>query len=116
MKTDNPNENDVPLRALLQEWKPEAALPPRFQEQVWRRIERAEAAPVPTVSLAAVFANWLTNLLPRRTLATAYVAVLLVTGASVGWSQARQETARVAGELSARYAQTVDPYQTTPQP
>jgi hypothetical protein len=116
MKTNNSNENDTSLRALLQEWKPEASLPPRFQEQVWRRIERAETAPVPSVSLATVFANWLTNLLPRPALATAYVAVLLVIGASVGWSQARQETARVTGELSARYAQTVDPYQTTPQP
>ena len=116
MKTDHPNENDVPRRALLKEWKQEAPLPPRFQERVWRRIEHAEAAPVPTVSLAAMFANWLTNLLPRPALATAYVAVLLVIGASVGWSQARQETARVSGELSARYAQAVDPYQTTPQP
>jgi hypothetical protein len=116
MKTNNSNENDASLRALLQEWKPEASLPPRFQEQVWRRIERAESALVPSVSLAAVFANWLTNLLPRPALATAYVTVLLVVGASVGWSQARQETARVTGELSARYAQAVDPYQTTPQP
>ena len=116
MKTNNSNENDTSLRALLQEWKPEAPLPPRFQEQVWRRIERAEAAPVPSVSPATVFANWLTNLLPRPALATAYVAVLLVIGASVGWSQARQETARVTSELSARYAQAVDPYQTTPQP
>ena len=116
MKTNNSNDNDASLRALLHEWKPEGSLPPRFQEQVWRRIERAETAPVPTVSLATVFANWLTNLLPRPALATAYVAVLLVIGASVGWSQARQETARVSGELSTRYAQTVDPYQTTPQP
>jgi hypothetical protein len=116
MKTNNSNGNDVPLRALLKEWKPEASLPPRFHEQVWRRIERAETASLPSLSLATVFADWLTNLLPRPALATAYVAVLLVIGASVGWSQARQETARVTGELSARYAQTVDPYQTTPQP
>ena len=116
MKINNFNENDSSLRALLQEWKPEASLPPRFQEQVWQRIERAEAAPEPLISLAAVFANWLTNLLTRPALATAYVAVLLVIGASAGWSQARQETARVTGELSARYAQEVDPYQTTPQP
>lgn len=116
MKTDNSNENYVPLRALLKEWKQEASLPPRFQEQVWRRIEHSEVTPVPTVSLATVFANWLTNLLPRPALAAAYVAVLLVVGASVGWSQARQETARVSGELSARYAQAVDPYRTPPQP
>lgn len=116
MKTANSNTNTPRLRALLKEWKQEASLPPRFQEQVWRRIERAEAAPVPSVSLATVFANWLTNLLPRPALATAYVAALLVIGASVGWSQARQETARVRGELSARYAQAVDPYQTMPLP
>lgn len=114
MKTDNFNENDAPLRALLKEWKPEPSLPPRFQEQVWRRIERAETAPVPPVTLAQLFANWLATRLPRPALATAYVAVLLVIGASVGWSQARQETARVTTELGARYAQAVDPYQSIP--
>jgi hypothetical protein len=116
MKTNNSNESDPSLRALLREWKPQASLPPRFQEQVWRRIERAETAPAPSVSLATVFANWIANRLPKPALATAYVTVLLVVGASVGWSQARQETARVTGELSARYAQAVDPYQATPQP
>ena len=114
MKSKNSNGDDAPLDALLQEWKPKPALPTRFQEQVWRRIERAETAPVPTVSLATVFANWITTTLPRPALATAYVAVLLVIGASVGWSQARQETARVTTELGVRYAQAVDPYQTTP--
>ena len=116
MKTDNSNENDAHLRALLKEWTPEASLPPRFQEQVWRRIERAPTAPTPSVSLAAVFANWLTDLLPKPALATAYVTLLLIIGASAGWNQARQETARVTGELSARYAQAVDPYQAPPQP
>jgi hypothetical protein len=116
MKTEDPNENGAPLRALLKEWKPEASLPPRFQEQVWRRIERAESVPAPSVSLATVFANWISNILPKPALATAYVTVLLVVGASVGWSQARQETARVNGELRARYAQAVDPYQAAPQP
>jgi len=114
MKTNNPQGDDAPLDALLQEWKPKPSLPPRFQEQVWRRIERAETAPVPTVTLAQLFAAWLANKLPRPALATAYVAVLLVIGASVGWSQARQETARVTIELGARYAQAVDPYQSTP--
>ena len=113
MKTNKPND-DAPLDALLQEWKVKPSLPPRFNEQVWRRIERAETAPVPSVSLATVFANWIATMLPRPALATAYVAVLLVIGASVGWSQARQETARVTTELGARYAHAVDPYQSTP--
>jgi hypothetical protein len=116
MKTNNSNENDASLRALLQEWKPEASLPLRFQEQVWRRIERAETAPMPSVSLATVFTNWIANMLPKPALATAYLTVLLVVGASVGWSQAQQETARVTAELSARYAQAIDPYQAAPQP
>ncbi len=113
MKTNKPND-DAPLDALLQEWKVKSSLPPRFDEQVWRRIERAETAPVPSVSLATVFANWIATMLPRPALATAYVAVLLAIGAGVGWSQARQETARVSSDLSARYVQAVDPYQANP--
>ena len=113
MKTNKPND-DAPLDALLQEWKVKPSLPPRFNEQVWRRIERAETAPAPSVSLATVFANWIATMLPRPALATAYVAVLLAIGAGVGWSQARQETARVSSDLSARYAQAVDPYQANP--
>ena len=114
MKTNNPHGDDAPLDALLQEWQPKPSLPPHFQEQVWRRIERAETAPLPTATLAQLFAAWLKTKLPRPALATAYVAVLLVIGASVGWSQARQEAARVTTELSARYAHAVDPYQSAP--
>ena len=113
MKTNKPND-DAPLDALLQEWKVKPSLPPRFNEQVWRRIERAETAPAPSVSFATVFANWIATMLPRPALATAYMAALLVIGAGVGWSQARQETARVSTELGARYAQAVDPYQANP--
>lgn len=114
MKTNHPNGDEAPLKALLQEWQPKPSLPPRFQEQVWRRIERAETSPAPTATLAQLFAAWLANKLPRPALATAYVMALLVVGATVGWSQARQETARVTTELGARYAQAVDPYQSTP--
>ena len=98
----------------MRDWKITASLPPRFQEQVWRRIEGAESASAPSVSLATVLADWIVTVLRRPALATAYVAALLVIGASVGWSQARQETARVTTELGARYAQAVDPYQSSP--
>src|SRR5262245_11967066 len=113
MKNNNPHGDDVSLNRLLREWKSNAALPPRFQEQVWRRIERNETVSLPTTTLAKLFANWLSTGLPRPALATAYVAVLLLIGAGVGWSQARQETARVTTELGARYAQEVDPYLST---
>jgi hypothetical protein len=113
MKTNKSND-DGALRALLQEWKPQPPLPPRFQERVWRRIERAETTPAPSVSLAAILANWIGTLLPRPAFATAYVAVLLAIGASAGWSHARLETTRVTSSLSARYVQAVDPYQGAP--
>ena len=113
MKANKPND-DTPLDALLREWKVEPSLPPRFGERVWQRIERAATPPAPSVSLAAVFAHWIASLLPRPALATAYVTVLLAIGASAGWHQARQETARVSNDLRARYVQAVDPYQATP--
>jgi hypothetical protein len=114
MKSKNPHGDDGPLDALLQEWQPRPSLPPRFQEQVWRRIERAEAAPIPTVTLAQLIRAWLAIKLPRPALAAAYMSVLLVIGAGFGWSQARQESIRVATELGARYAKAVDPYQSGP--
>ena len=116
MKTEMFNNDDAPLRELLKEWKPEVSLPPGFQEQVWRRIERTEVAAEPSITLATVFTNWITNLLPKPALATAYMTVLFIVGASAGWSQARQESDRVTGELGTRYAEAVDPYQSARQP
>lgn len=114
MNTIPPNENDPALRAVLREWKPAGSLPPRFQEQVWQRIERAETkACLPALAWDRLL-DWIATMLPRPALAVAYVTVLLAIGASVGWNQARQETTRVTSELSARYAQAVDPYQLTP--
>lgn len=110
MKSDS--GNDDRLRELLKEWRPKGSLPPRFQEQVWRSIERADAQPAGSLSLAAVFTAWITNLLPKPALALAYVTILLLIGGTVGWNQARQESARITDQLSARYAQTVDPYKT----
>jgi hypothetical protein len=50
MNTNQPKHEDEPLRALLKEWKAKPSLPPRFQEQVWRRIEQAEAEPMISVT------------------------------------------------------------------
>ena len=113
MKTNTPDDN-ASLRALLREWKVEASLPPRFNEQVWRRIERDETALASSFSFATLVTDWIATKLPRPALATAYLSALIVVGASVGWNQARQESARVTGDLRSRYVQAVDPYQTTP--
>jgi hypothetical protein len=81
---ENMNPDDAKLSALLREASRLAgpALPPRFQENVWRRIEDAEA-PVPFTSRL----SWLDALAalvlrPRWALATA--AVLVVAGALLG--------------------------------
>ena len=94
----------------------EAPLPPRFEEGVWRRIERAEevSAPAPHSAWSAL-ANWISTVLPRPALAASYFAVLLALGVTAGWAQAQQMTARVNSELGERYVRVLDPYQTPRQ-
>lgn len=111
MKAEARIEQDAGLNALLRECKVVATLPPRFQEGVWRRIARQEEQPSVFFTVRTQFVRWINTMLPRPALAVSYVAILLVVGASVGWAQARQEKARVNGELSLRYVQSVDPYQ-----
>ena len=111
------SENSEPLRKLMREWSVDSPLPPRFQENVWRRIERAEmAAPAPAkkASLWAMFLAAVSAALPRPAMAVAYVAVLLFVGAGAGMWQARSQASRVESELGARYVQSVDPYQKPP--
>ena len=109
MKTNEPGNHDEALRKVLKEWRTDTALPPRFQEEVWRRIERAQT-PV-ALSAWAVMIHRIGVVLPRPALAASYVAVLLAIGVTVGWAQARQETARVKDELGQRYVRVLDPYQ-----
>ena len=109
MNTNEPGNHDEALHKLLKEWRADAPLPLRFQEAVWRRIERAQAPAAPSVW--DVIADWIGTALPRPALAVSYVAILLAIGMTAGWTQARQETARVKGELGNRYIRVLDPYQ-----
>ena len=111
MKKPEPIGPDETLNKVLHEWKADASLPPRFQESVWRKIENATAARANTPSVGSVFAHWIGTLLPRPAMATAYLAVLLVIGATAGWTQAHQTNTRVKDELGQRYVQVLDPYQ-----
>ena len=113
MKPHDPGNHDDPLRKVLKEWRSDAPLPPRFQEQVWRRIEHAQTQGVPSVW--AVFAHWVGTVLPRPALAASYIAVLLTIGVTAGWTQARQQTARLRDELGQRYVRVLDPFQ-APRP
>src|SRR5882672_3779960 len=101
MKTTRPGNHDEKLRKVLKEWRVDAPLPPRFQEQVWQRIESNRTPAEPSVW--TLLAHWIGTVLPRPALAVSYVALLLAIGVTAGWAQGRQESARVKHELGQRY-------------
>lgn len=87
------NENDLKqdgdrLGELLRESRLAPSLPPRFQQNVWRRIENEESrpAPRPSVNWLDIFADWI--LRPRLALTAA--AVLVLAGVGLGWSNGWQ--------------------------
>lgn len=109
MKDNQSSEQDERLSKLLRTWKLEAQLPPRFQEAVWQRIERAE--PCAKIPLWQVLAARVEAAFKRQALATAYVALLLFAGLGSGFWHAGDRTAQADSEMRLRYVQTVDPYQ-----
>ena len=106
MKEQHSNPTEEALNRMLREWKVEAPIPPRFQDSVWHRIERAGAQSFSWRDLLARFSIAIT----RPTLATSYLAVLLLAGLLGGYLEARSATAHAEAQLSARYVQMIDPY------
>lgn len=104
-----PNEStNEPLDQALREWKVTAALPPRFQEEVWRRIALSEVRS--RVSWWADLRHSIEAAFRRPALAISYLAILLLVGLSAGLTQARQASARMDQTLESRYLHSVDPY------
>jgi|KBSSwiStaDraftv2_1062776.scaffolds.fasta_scaffold1510902_1 hypothetical protein len=99
--------NDIELSALLEEWRVTTPLPPRFNEQVWKRIEQVD---VTSASFVDTVREWLFAALARPRFALAYVTALLVLGSSVGLLQANRKAAHWERELQVRYVQSIDPY------
>jgi len=95
------NNDDAKLSALLRESRVSPALPPRFQQNVWRRLEPA-AAPVNSES----WLDALAALILRPKFAFAMVAVLLVAGTLFGTLEGSQ-TARHDAQM--RYLASVAP-------
>ncbi len=79
------NSEDNKLQELLRGSRPAPALPPRFQQNVWRRIEDAEA-PAKSESWLDALATLILH--PRFAMAAA--AVLLLTGVFTGMAEGRQ--------------------------
>jgi hypothetical protein len=109
MNPENPMQSDEALRQELQQWKVDAHLPPRFQERVWRQIERDEAQ----VQASAWLLLWnrLSAALTRPSLAVSYVTLLLVAGMMAGYWQARITRTQAGEDMGARYVQLVAPFQ-----
>jgi hypothetical protein len=107
MNQDRQNPEDESLSRVLREWKVQVSLPPRFQEQVWRRIDhREEQAPAWRAALKRF-----TDALARPALATSYVGILLAAGLLAGYWQARVTRSHNEEAMGARYVQMMDPYQ-----
>jgi hypothetical protein len=104
MNTQNFNPDEARLAALMREARATPSLPPRFQANVWRRIESAEARTV-----AAGDSDWLDTLvgwLLRPRLALAVAAVLVLVGVGLGWSRGEHLAQR---DAQARYLAAVAP-------
>ncbi len=92
------------LGGLLREARTTPLLPPRFQENVWRRIETAEKH-----SATASAGNWLdvmTGWLLRPRLAFAIAAMLILAGLGLGWDRGEQLARQ---DAQARYVAVVAP-------
>jgi len=83
------NSEDIKLQELLRGNRSAPAMPPRFQQKVWRRIEDADAP--------AASGSWLdalAGLILRPRFAFATAAVLLIAGGVLGTHE---------GSLAARH-------------
>ena len=91
MKENNQLPEDPQLSTLLRQGRVSPGLPPRFQQNVWRRIEDAEA-PVKSES----WLDALANVILRPRFAAAAAAVMLLAGILTGTMEGRQVARRDA--------------------
>jgi hypothetical protein len=97
----NKNPEDAKLSGLLRQSRSSPSLPPRFQENVWRRIEDSEAVAVP--------GNWLDTLAAlvlRPRFAVTAVTILVIAGALLG---AKEGSRLAQQDAQAQYMSAVTP-------
>jgi hypothetical protein len=103
-KNINPDPNDAKLGTLLRASRAGPALPPRFQEGVWRRIEESDA-PAPA-SGGFAWLDALAALVLRPRFALAAATVMIVAGATLGLREGNQAAHQ---DALARYLAVVAP-------
>jgi hypothetical protein len=102
MKENHIQPADPQLSALLRQGRVSPSLPPRFRQNVWRRIEDAEAPAKPESWL-----DTLAALILRPRLAFASVAVLMLAGILLGVNEGAQHARHDAQD---RYLSSVAPH------
>lgn len=100
---------DESLRKVLRGWVVDAALPPRFEQRVWERVNRAESRRVS--NRWAGLRSWLELKSRRPAFIVSYLAVLLFAGVLAGHQQGQSQSRQSESKMKARYLQMVDPYQ-----
>ena len=104
MKELPSSSEETKLRELLRHARPTTELPPRFQENVWRRIEQAESSGAATDA-----GNWLSAVagwLVRPRLAFAVATLLVLVGVGLGLNNGAQQA---RADAQARYIAAVAP-------
>jgi len=101
MNEKDPSPGDPRLSALLREARPSPAPPPRFQQNVWRRIEDADVPPV-----SESWLETLAGVILRPKFAIAAAAIMLLAGVLAGTVEG-QQLARHDAQMN--YLASVDP-------
>ena len=106
MNPSPPDADDAKLRVLLQQAHPAPTLPPRFQEDVWRRLDQAQRPRAATAPRP-----WLEWIFPgiRHPAYAAVGAGLVILAGAVWGTEAGTDQRHRADQV--RYLAAVSPFQ-----
>jgi hypothetical protein len=106
------SEQDPHLSSVLRSWRPEIPASPRFNAEVWGRIEAARGAPQTMATFLSshfgIPAQYFRWALPLT------VCLMLAIAAATGARVAALQTSRSRNDrMAAAYVRTIDPLQMT---
>jgi hypothetical protein len=98
---------DQSLRKALDQWKIDKPLPPRFQQEVWRRLDQKTRTP----TVWKAWQIWLESIFAKKSVALSYITVLLLAGLTVGYFQGKAHERSWREQWAQQYVQSLDPEQ-----